>query len=655
MLCPRCGYYAEKEDSVCPECGEILSAGSKLPSEGAEAIRQGKRARQAIRDAAAVQAAESRRRRRSGASHATVEMPAVRDDRPGNEASSYTVSENLTVSEKDDTSGEDGEEPVFERRRRPVYDESSAFEEQEKAYTEWIRKGGPKRLHMVNWMKVAIISFGVLVFAAVGVWLFLDKTGEGQKLMARMGRDASSSALWSVGEELMNTGDMEGAIEKFEKAKEQDEKNELVVVDVDGLLMLGSAYEAAGRTDDAAALYEQIYTDTPSRTEAYVNHIRILLNRGREGDLAKAGELMKLAYEKTGDSSFQTQRRDLLPAPPEVDLTAGYYETKKYITIASYQGYDVYYTFQDAETAKLPDDGILWTQRVFLDEGIWNLRAVAVKGELVSDELRGTYKIIMPSPQTPQCNLAPGPYKTRQKVKLKPGQDNKDDDDIVIYYTVDGSIPDADSPIYSGEPVQLPSGHTVTIKAIAVNKYGKQSNMLEVSYKIEAKPYPLTAWEAKETIAGLELNRTTMADFQSAFGEGVQVEMTKDPGFESECRKYEYPWGYVVMNMDKRKWVMVELYFKDGSTFKAPRGTGVGDQMDFVIGKFKDLGQVASASGNRGLYQLENGSDGKILLQEDKTSKILRYRIRSEEHWYVLEYHVNSGGTVNAVDWKYIP
>ena len=453
----------------------------------------------------------------------------------------------------------------------------------------------------------------------------------------------------------MNTGDMEGAIAKFEQAKKQDEEDELKPVDVDGLLMLGSAYEAAGRIDDAAALYEKIYTETPSRTEAYVNHIRILRSSGKPGDLAKAGELMKKAYQMTGETSFETQRRDFLPAEPKVDLTAGFYEKKKYITIWSYQGYDVYYTFQDEEYVKLPEGGTKWTEKVFLDEGIWNLRAVATNGELVSDELRGTYKIIMPSPQTPQCNLAPGAYKTRQKVRLKPGQENKDDDDIVIYYTVDGSIPDADSPIYSGEPVQLPSGHTVTIKAIAVNSYGKQSNMLEVSYKIEAKPYPQTAWEIKETIAGLELNKTTMIDFQSAYGEGVQAEMEKNTGFETECRKYEYPWGYAVMNLDKKKWVLVELYFKDASTFKAPRGTGVGDPMDYVVSKFKDLGQVASASGNRGLYQLDNQNDGKILMQEDKKSYILRYRIRSEEHWYNLEYHVNAGGTVTAVDWKYIP
>ena len=188
MLCPRCGYYTDREDSVCPECGEILNVSAELPTEGAEAIRQGKRARQAIRDAAAAQEAESRRRRRSGASHATVEMPAVRDSRLDEDLSSYTV------SESDGAGGEPGDGPSFERRRRPVYDEDAAMQEQAKAYTEWIEKGGQRRLKMVNWMKVAIICFGLLIVLAVGTWLFLEKTGEGQKLMARMGRKSSSSA-----------------------------------------------------------------------------------------------------------------------------------------------------------------------------------------------------------------------------------------------------------------------------------------------------------------------------------------------------------------------------------------------------------------------------------------------------------------------------
>lgn len=644
MLCPRCGFYSDRDESVCPECGEIMNFSAGSPDEGAEAIRQGKRARQAIRNAAAArQAQEEKRKRRSGASHATVEMPAVQDVRTEEAFSDYTVSETGFLEDEEEGDG------IFERRRRPVYDENAAAEEQALEYSMRMEEKGRTRLKTVNWIKIGMALFGAAVLTVVGVWLFLTKTEAGQKMMARFGQDANSSALWAVGEERMNNGDIEGAISIFERAKAQDEAEGLV--DVDGLLMLGSAYEAAGRTNDAAALYEQIYTDTPSRTEAYVNHIRILRNSNNPGDLAKAGELMKTAYEKTGESSFLTQRQDLLPAPPEVDLTAGYYETKKRIAITSYQGYDVYYTFD--ENAELPAGGTLYTERVFLDEGIHNLRAVAVNDELVSDELRGTYKIIMPSPQTPQCNLAPGAYKTRQRVRLKPGKDNLNDDDIVIYYTVDGSNPDADCPIYTGEPVQLPSGHVVTIKAVAVNKYNKVSNMLEVKYKIEAKPYPLTAWELTETVAGLELNKTTMIDFQSAYGEGTLVETLTGGDFETECRKYEYPWGYAVMNLTKKNWVLVELYFTDG-TFKGPRTTGVGDPEDYVVGKFKDLGQLPSASGNRGLYALDSGSDGKIWLQEDKT-KIIRYRVRTESHWYQLEYYVNTNGSVSAVDYRYIP
>ena len=643
MLCPRCGYYSDRDDTVCPECGEILAYASGAPTSGAEMIRQGKRARQAIHAPADRETPEARRKRRSGASHATIEMPAIQDNRLPEDSAIYTVSDTVDP--------DDGNNTGFERRHRAVYDENAAREEEAELYSARMESNRRQKMKMINWIKIAMIIVILLVLAVAGGWLFLNKTEAGQKIMARFGRKATSAALWAVGEERMNSGDIDGAIADFEKAKLQDEAEG--VVDVDGLLMLGSAYESAGDQKAAAALYEQIYTETPSRTEAYINHIRILQSSGSNKDKAKAGELMKLAYKNTGDTSFQTQRRDLLPAPPEVDLTAGFYETKKYIAITSYQGYAVYYTFD--ENAELPAGGTLYTERVFLDEGIHTLRAVAVKDdELVSDELKAVYKIIMPSPQTPQCNLAPGAYKTRQRVKLKPGQDNLNDDDIVIYYTVDGSNPDADCPIYTGEPVQLPSGHTVVLKAVAVNKYNKVSNMLERRYKIEAKPYPLTAWELSETIGGLELNRTKMIDFQTAYGEGIQEKLENYEGFESECRKFQYDWGYAVMTLAKRSWVLVELYFEDGSVFKAPRDTGVGNPEDYVIGKFKDLGQVQSTSGNRGLYALDSGSDGKIWLQGDG-SKIIRYRIRTEGHWYQLEYYISKSGTVTAVDWRYIP
>ena len=599
MLCPRCGYYAEKEDTVCPECGEILNSGTDMPYSGAEAIRQGKRARQAIHEAA-ERTLEVKRRRRSGASRATVEMPALKNTEDEEESfAEYRVSETEAAGD------EDGDSVVFERRRRTVYDENDDIREQARAYTEWIENGGRKRLKMVNWMKLTMAGVVLLALITAGGYFFLKETAGGQKIMAKDN------------------------------------------VDVDGMLMLGNAYEAAGRTKEAAELYAYIYEGTPSRPEAYVNHIRILMNNG---ELAKAGNLMDKAYKATGETTFQTQRRDLLPEVPTVTV-GGVFEDKKKITMSSPQGYDVYYTFD--ENVKLPEGGTLYTDIPPLDEGIWNLRAVAVNGELVSDEIKGTYKIIMPSPQMPRVNLAPGAYKNRQKVKLFPGKDNEKDDDIRIFYTVDGSTPNTDSPEFTGEPVLLPSGHKVTIKAIAVNQYGKESMVQEVSFRIDAKPYPLTAWEIDERINDLELNKTTMKDFQAAYGPGeeTEIETTKSSGFTTALRKFEYPWGYAVMNLNKKNWVLVELHFRDNSVFKAPRGTGIGDQKDFVISKFRDMGQVESANGNRGLYYLDNLSDGKFLAKDQS----IRYRIRIDGTYYQLKYYLNENGTVNEIEYRYIP
>ena len=645
MICPQCGRVNDDRELICPDCGQVLqTSGAQARLTGVQAIRQGKRAREE-----ALRKPAENRRRRGGASHARVQMPAIQDTRvPEN---LRNLSEPLSEADAEQGAPEQGEEapPAFERGYRPVYDESGIQAEQARSFAAAHDHAKAHRMRMINWMRVGFLSVLGVVLLSVGLWVFLNNTDAGQRMLVRLGREANSAALWAVGDEQLDEGDVEGAIVSFEKAKAQDEAEG--IVDVDGLLLLGNAYEAAGRVSDAEALYEQIYTETPSRTEAYVNHIRILQASGQPGDLARAGELMKLAYEKTGESSFMTQRSDLIPAPPEVEPIAGFYEQKRYITISSYQGFDVYYTFD--ENAELPSGGTLVTDRILLDEGIHNLRAVAVNGELVSDELHGTYKIIMPSPQQPRSNLAPNTYKSRQKVKLRPGKDNENDDDIVIYYTVDGSSPDADSPIYHGEAFWLPTGRVV-LKAVAVNKYNKVSNILEVKYKIEAKPYPLTAWTAEETISDLRLNQTTMAEFQQTYGEGNLLGEIQMEGFEEECRKYEYDWGYAVMTRNRNAWVLAELYLTDSTLFSLPRGTAIGDTEDYVVGKFRDMGQVESASGNRGLYATDDG-DGKIWVQADET-KIIRYRCSTaDSRYWQLEYRLDRGGTVRAVDLLLIP
>ena len=636
MLCPKCGYYSDREESVCPECGNILQPPSGIPKEGPQAIRQGKRARDAVRMRQERPAAQETAGRRShtGARRGVQKMPTVKDTR--------------RTAELDEESPETAEDYGIERRRRTFYDETAG---ESTAMRYLSSHEGPAPHRMVNWMKVSIVVAVVMAILAGGAWVFLKKTDAGQRVLARMGRDANSVAYWAVGDEKLDSGDVDGAIECYMIAREKDAKAEVPFVDVDGLLTLASALEAADRMDEAAELYRQIYEETPSRTEAYVNHIRILQNSGSEEDLVTAGELMKKAYQQTGEKTFLTQRNDLLPAPPQVKPDAGNYDAKKTIVFSSYQGYDVYFTYNN-EDAKLPEEGILATKEGHqLDEGVWNIRAVAVNGKLVSDELRATYKIIMPSPMTPRATLAPNTYKTRQTVKLKPGLDDERDSSIVIYYTIDGSIPNSDSPVFNGDPIALPNGW-VTLKAYAVNRYNKLSNMLEINYKIEAKPWPNSVFDSEDTVDSLKIFKTTQQEFTAAYGAGTAAGSVNIEGFEKECRRFDYPWGYAIMTLEKKNWVLVEVSFNSGA-MAGPRGTKIGDTEEYVVGRFKDMGQVESKSGNRGLYSTDKGS-GKIWLQENN-EKIIRYRYGVDSSWVQLEYLVSASGTVKNITLKYIP
>lgn len=84
---------------------------------------------------------------------------------------------------------------------------------------------------MINWAHMAIAMACLAVLLMVGAYFYLTHTAEGQRIMARMGYKATSTALWEVGEEKMDVGDIDGAIADFLQAREQDgEEN----INVDG-------------------------------------------------------------------------------------------------------------------------------------------------------------------------------------------------------------------------------------------------------------------------------------------------------------------------------------------------------------------------------------------------------------------------------------
>jgi len=103
------------------------------------------------------------------------------------------------------------------------------------------------------------------------------------------------------------------------------------------------------------------------------------------------------------------------------------------------------------------------------------LLAEAVE-ETGDEELKLLYEEAHPA--APVMSYASGTYKERIKVEL-----TASDARHIIFYTLDGTMPDINSQVYS-KPVILPNGET-QIKAVAVNSMGFQSVLSENTYRID--------------------------------------------------------------------------------------------------------------------------------------------------------------------------
>ena len=657
MLCPECGTYASDESIVCPRCGKLLER-TQVEVEEAELMqfRQGRHLQNAK-----VPVQEPERPVHSGSRSFEDTRPP---ETPESTGAAFVQSEVLSSTGKYYGYDKDDDRMDTDKYIVPTI------------MQETIRRSRVKRhinhKRVVNWAYVIIAVCVLIIIGAIGTFLYLTQTENGQVILARAGHDATAEAMWQVGEEKYNNGDVEKAIEYFtiarKKNEEADEENST------GLLMLGEAYEAVGDLAAAEEVYRHVYTDiVPSAPEAYRAQVRVLKEQER---YAEAAELLQLAYENTKLTIFRSERAEILPAIPTVNVLPGYHTEKKTIVISQAQDYSIYYTLDIY--AELPSGGILYEKPIELGEGDHELRAVAVvpaeTGDLVSDEMEVAYQIYMPTPLAPDANLAPGTYSSRRRVTLKPGKLSEEQleknpgyaatlkdevaQTITIYYTIDGSMPDADSPIYTGEPIVMETNGYNTLRAVSVNGYDKQGNMKEVTIKLNLKTKSPRVYNLEDVITGLsgldlKVAVTTREAFLNKYGEGTSTEMVYIFGIDGECERHHYSWGYASFMHTKTGWTLAEMYLTNNE-MKAPRSTQIGMTEKEITGKFKDFGQVTSPSGNRGLYEDENDK-GKIYVQEDG-GKIIRYRTGTEDvHIWQLDYILDASGKVKAIHWLYEP
>ncbi len=512
-----------------------------------------------------------------------------------------------------------------------------------------IKVNTPRRRTGINWAMVFTILLGLAIFGAAGGYVYLRATPNGQKILARMGYEADTTAMWDIGAEYMDNGYIERAIAIEEDAYQREPNREDIY---ERLQQLCEAYEMADRTADAERTYTIMYQQVDKTNPvAYQNILRLMRAQNR---LMEVAEFLKVAYANTGLSSFETERLDLIPSAPVTaeDAAAGRYKKEMDITLYSPEGNDIYYII--GEEGTLPEDGKLYTEPIHLLEGGHTLRAVCVSTELVSDELNSKYVITYPTPDAPKASLAPGTYQQRQRLRLrKQGEDQ----DVTIYYTLDGTPPDKEiSPVYDeNEGILLPGGRVVC-RAIAVNKYGKPSNEMSVELQINNvrfENYFYNDYNNRNSdyVANAQLMKTTRDQFVRQFGSPEEEFQVMEEKLRGTCYRLLYTWGEARFYVAEKGTL---LYYVSSTTgnLTGPRSTRVGMTEQEITSKYRDMGQKENQDGSRSLYSDSSQQCyGKITLTGDGGKRIeYYYTDKQYENIVALYYYLHDGVCTRIVN-----
>ena len=502
-------------------------------------------------------------------------------------------------------------------------------------------------------LRIVFVILLVALFVVSACGYMLIGTENGQRLMATWGWSiANTDAYVTLGRELYEQAYFSRSLEMLNVAIEREPEN------VDALVLMGQAYTELGRTDDAVLIYESLIHDiAPAHPSAYRNLIKIYQQQGYN---AEALALMKTAaLNANSTQEFDVMLREYTPDPPTLSHTEGRYNSEIDVTIGIPEGQTVYYSIDGTDPS---ESGLVYTQgtKIHIPEGKLTVKAIGfTENGMPSEQITANYTVIIPTPAAPKANYASGVYKKAPKVSLRPGSEDKKENDMIvaIYYTLDGRQATVNSTLYTG-PIQLPIGDS-RLRAIAVASNGKISYEMNVTYKVEGNLKNM--FSSKDTFKNMELYKTSYNTFSKAWGAPKSYELLpEEEWYSPEMESYEavYNWGTARFCIKTTGGTPV-LYALDTSNSKmsAPRTTKVGMSADNVLAKFRDLGQAAlDADGNRLLYNLNSGNYqfGTFRKEADGNYAIhYYYPIGDDRKIFVeLSYYLDQNQEVARIVWQ---
>lgn len=621
MICPECGRLLDDGIIICPNCKFVIRSNKDVTSNNLQDVREGKNIElDVIKLKYGVDEFYQNKLKNNNIKTQTQENHS--QYREGKQI--YKLPNRDNAIQTDDL--------LEKEQSKNILSTSYNYTDAAESFDIDIAKKRSK-----NWI-IRFMFLGVfLVSCLIAIFFFFKKTEQGQVILARKFKADNPQAYWIVGEEFLNAGDTVNSIRALTMADDKDPNN------ADGILLLASAYEAAGLPAQAESMYWRVIKEiSPQRPEPYRYLYRMLMAQKR---LPEVAQILRLGFENTGIGTFSEQLADLLPSSPELSLAGGRYNSEKTVKISSPQGYDIYYIMDDG-SGVLPQDGKLYNgEEIKIPEGASKLRAVCTSLNLVSEPVEAKYILIYPSPSAPNANLASGTYSTKKSVSLRIPHEEKDKD-LVIHYTIDGSIPTENSPIFDGTPIVMPSGR-VNLKAFSQNSRGKISNLREIDYKFDVKPFLNKVYNEEDKFYGIVVYDTSPEKIQEQFGAANSV---KDSKFnivkDFKSKIYNFSWGSAEFVLVSNQWKLAKIEMNK-KIAEGPRGLNIGSSEAEVVAAFKDMGQLPNLDGSRGLYY-NLPESGKILIVNGK--RLVRYTCKTKYgvEW-VLEFHLGANSLVDKI------
>ncbi len=443
MICQKCGNEIDEGKLICEKCGSDVQL---IPSFEPEIERE-------ISDALSnpyVDDDEEEAYYEDDQAYYDDELideaePEYYDDAEYNDdEAAYYEDEAIYDEEYRDEDYNDYEEQEFdEEYDGELLDELDDLEDDEGNVLRQIALA----IRQSRFRPVYMILGGILVIAIIVSIIYIAGV---------VVHDNSSEYQAKMGMEAFDTGNYEAAITYMDRAHTLDSSN------ADITYKLAECYLAAGEDENALGMLWELGT-----TQAYQLILGYYI-KNEDFDQAK------LILENCEDENIKLQYQSYMANPPAFSEPEGSYTEKVTLKISSNTNGTIYYTMDGTEPNKYSN---IYTTPLSLERGVYEIRAVFVNEYgMRSDEVYGKYSINLNVPDMPYVMPAGGMFLKPELINVKVPEG------CTVYYTTDGTEPDATSQEYTGPvPMLLGSAHMIFV---AISEDGIAGPTAEREYNL---------------------------------------------------------------------------------------------------------------------------------------------------------------------------